>query len=66
MADFHDKTPDDFLCPMTCDVIINPVKCEDRLVYEELAINKWLLTWRHGDQFVNCRQSVCVLNSSYA
>jgi len=52
-AHFDDETPDEFLCPITCDLMINPVKCEDGFVYEESAIKEWLMTRRNTSPMTN-------------
>jgi hypothetical protein len=37
-----DETPGAFLCPITYDIMSNPVVCSDGHTYERLAIEKWL------------------------
>jgi len=45
--------PDEFLCPITCDLMYNPVKCSDGFVYDECAIKEWLLTRRNTSPMTN-------------
>jgi len=30
--------PEEFICPITCDIMRHPVRCQDGFVYEEAAI----------------------------
>jgi hypothetical protein len=32
------SVPEEFLCPITCDIMRRPVRCGDGFVYEEAAI----------------------------
>jgi hypothetical protein len=32
------SVPEEFLCPITCDIMRQPVRCGDGFVYEEAAI----------------------------
>ncbi len=32
------SVPEEFLCPITCDIMRQPVRCVDGFVYEEAAI----------------------------
>jgi hypothetical protein len=41
-ASTDDETPGAFLCPITYDIMSNPVVCSDGHTYERLAIEKWL------------------------
>ena len=36
-----DSTPNDFLCPITCEIMQSPVICADGHSYEESAILEW-------------------------
>jgi len=38
--------PDEFVCPLTLDIMRDPVICEDGFTYERRAISKWLETRR--------------------
>jgi hypothetical protein len=40
-ADFA-KVPDEFRCPVTCEVMADPVMCADGFTYERAAIERWL------------------------
>ena len=33
--------PDDFLCPITCDIMKDPVSAKDGHTYERSAIQRW-------------------------
>jgi len=50
---FVDEVPDEFLCPITYDLMTNPVKCADGFVYEETAINEWFLTKKNTSPMTN-------------
>jgi len=45
--------PDHFLCPITCDLLVKPVRCSDGFIYEESAIKEWLLTRRNTSPLTN-------------
>lgn len=34
--------PEEFLCPITCSIMRDPVVCSDGQTYDSLAIRKWL------------------------
>lgn len=34
--------PQEFMCPITQDLIVSPVICRDGITYEESAIRQWL------------------------
>ena len=38
MCDGSGEIPDEFVCPITCDIMTSPVRCSDGFVYEECAI----------------------------
>jgi len=50
---FVDDVPNEFLCPITCDLMENPVRCSDGFVYEESAIKEWFLTRRNTSPMTN-------------
>ena len=54
---FVDDVPNEFLCPITCDLMVNPVRCSDGFVYEETAIREWLLTRRNTSPMTNLELS---------
>lgn len=41
-AQYSAPIPDDFKCPITCDIMVNPVVTADGFSYEEAAITEWL------------------------
>ena len=38
ICDNNKEIPNEFICPITCDLMANPVECSDGFVYEESAI----------------------------
>ena len=36
--------PDDFICPITAEIMTNPVSTSDGFTYERAAITEWLRT----------------------
>jgi hypothetical protein len=40
----YTDTPSDMLCPITCEIMKDPVICSDGNTYERKAIERWLLT----------------------
>ena len=40
------KVPDEFKCPITCELMEDPVLCSDGHTYERAAIERWLRS--HG------------------
>jgi len=52
-GNFVDEIPHEFLCPITYDLMVNPVKCGDGFVYEESAISEWLMTRRNTSPMTN-------------
>jgi len=50
---FVDDIPDEYLCPITYDLMVNPVKCGDGFVYEETAITEWLMTRKNTSPMTN-------------
>ena len=34
--------PQEFMCPITQDLMVSPVICRDGITYEESAIRQWL------------------------
>lgn len=40
----NDDLPHHFLCPITHDIMKDPVKCSDGFTYERRAINEWFLS----------------------
>ena len=35
--------PQNFICPITHDIMIDPVICSDGISYERVAIQRWLI-----------------------
>jgi len=52
-GNFFDDIPSEFMCPITYDLMVNPVKCGDGFVYEESAITEWLMTRRNTSPMTN-------------
>merc|ERR550519_1125920 len=50
---FVEDVPDEFLCPLTYDLMVHPVKCSDGFVYEETAIKEWLMTRKNTSPMTN-------------
>ena len=40
----EEEPPDDFICPITTEVMIDPVMAADGHAYERTAIERWLAT----------------------
>ena len=38
---YSDNIPDDYICPITNDIMFNPVIAADGLSYEQSAILEW-------------------------
>ena len=38
------EVPDDFICPITSEIMTDPVTTEDGFTYERTAITEWLRT----------------------
>ena len=38
------EVPDDFICPITSEIMTDPVTTEDGFTYERAAITEWLRT----------------------
>ena len=53
VCDSHKDIPNEFLCPITCDIMSDPVKCSDGFVYERIAIKEWLMTRRNTSPMTN-------------
>ena len=51
--DAEEVVPEEFYCPITCDLMKNPVKCSDGFTYEESAIKEWLTTRRNTSPMTN-------------
>ncbi|XP_011497055.1 PREDICTED: WD repeat, SAM and U-box domain-containing protein 1-like [Ceratosolen solmsi marchali] len=45
--------PDDFLCPITREVMREPVQCSDGFTYERAAINEWFLCSKFTSPMTN-------------
>lgn len=51
--DVTDVPPEEFICPITQDVMRNPVLCSDGFVYEKAAIEEWLVSRRKTSPMTN-------------
>lgn len=40
---YNDKIPEDFYCPITQEIFVDPVMADDGNTYERAAIESWLL-----------------------
>ena len=38
------EAPDDYVCPITAEIMTDPVSTSDGFTYEHAAISEWLLT----------------------
>lgn len=47
------EIPLEFLCPITHDVMLNPVICEDGFTYERKAITEWFLSGKYTSPMTN-------------
>ena len=47
------EVPEEFICPITQDVMRNPVLCSDGYVYEKAAIEEWLISRRKTSPMTN-------------
>ena len=45
--------PEEFLCPITQDVMKYPVLCSDGFIYEKAAIDEWLVSRRKTSPMTN-------------
>ena len=53
VCDDYNEIPAEFVCPITCDLMSDPVQCSDGFVYEKSAIKEWLLTRRNTSPMTN-------------
>ncbi|XP_057328028.1 WD repeat, SAM and U-box domain-containing protein 1-like isoform X2 [Microplitis mediator] len=47
------EVPDEYLCPITHEIMREPVKCSDGFVYEKAAINEWFLCGKYTSPMTN-------------
>ena len=47
------EVPEEFLCPITQDVMRYPVLCSDGFIYEKAAIEEWLVSRRKTSPMTN-------------
>ncbi|XP_034952445.1 WD repeat, SAM and U-box domain-containing protein 1-like [Chelonus insularis] len=47
------EVPDEFLCPITHEIMREPVKCSDGFVYEKAAIDEWFLCGKYTSPMTN-------------
>jgi len=60
----EDEVPTEFLCPITYEIMENPVSLSDGFIYDEMAIKEWLLTRKQTSPMTNleltdCRMTPC-------
>ena len=48
---FKSKLPDNFVCPLTKDILEEPVATHDGIVFERKAIEEWLLAGPYADRW---------------
>ena len=53
VCDNYNEIPPEFVCPITCDLMSDPVQCSDGFVYEKSAIKEWLMTRRNTSPMTN-------------
>ena len=63
VCDSHKDIPNEFLCPITCDIMSDPVKCSDGFVYERIAIKEWLMTRRNTSPMTNLEMTDASLST---
>lgn len=51
--EFYDEIPDEFLCPITRELMQWPVTCSDGFTYERQAITEWFLSGRYTSPMTN-------------
>lgn len=51
--EFYDQIPDEFLCPITRELMQWPVTCSDGFTYERQAITEWFLSGRYTSPMTN-------------
>ncbi|XP_067004691.2 WD repeat, SAM and U-box domain-containing protein 1 isoform X2 [Anabrus simplex] len=58
--------PHEFLCPITHEVMLDPVICADGFTYERAAINEWFLSGRFTSPMTNAHLSdtKCIPNTA--
>ena len=56
-----EAVPEEFYCPITYDLMKNPVRCSDGFTYEESAIKEWLTTRRNTSPMTNLEIKVISL-----
>lgn len=49
----EDDIPTEFLCPITHDIMVDPVTCDDGFVYEAAAIKEWLISRKQTSPMTN-------------
>lgn len=52
-ANVSNNVPLDFLCPITQEIMLDPVVCSDGFTYERRAITEWLLTGKKTSPMTN-------------
>lgn len=48
------KVPEDFICPITYEIMSDPVMCEDGFSYERSAILEWFAKDKTTSPMTNC------------
>ena len=49
----QEHVSDNFVCPITQDIMRNPVKCSDGFIYERAAIQEWIVSRRQTSPMTN-------------
>ncbi|XP_015610586.1 WD repeat, SAM and U-box domain-containing protein 1 isoform X2 [Cephus cinctus] len=47
------EVPHEFLCPITHEIMKEPVQCSDGFTYEQAAINEWFLSGKYTSPMTN-------------
>lgn len=48
-----DDIPSEFLCPITHEIMLEPVICSDGFTYEKRAITEWFLSGKYTSPMTN-------------
>lgn len=51
------EVPDEYVCPITHEIMREPVKCSDGFIYEKAAINEWFLCGKYTSPMTNASLS---------
>ncbi|XP_048514135.1 WD repeat, SAM and U-box domain-containing protein 1-like isoform X2 [Athalia rosae] len=66
--DINDDTeiPHEFLCPITHEIMREPVQCSDGFTYERAAINEWFLSGKYSSPMTNAPLHDTTFNANVA